>query len=267
MALMTGSYRLSQAAYNAHIELQYLRKTLSQFSPQISSVIIYRPSWDSTILDVPPSDFTYMAVNRSPIEGFPRGILKELGLDYRNISVSFATSEKRVHVIDNIEVCMDGAGFAEKPERDSPYDLSLPNEEAQPHVWIKLYGKDNLIYGIERAFDESLQEWSFWETSMREPIIVDLEYKTAQTLLAYTLQSGPVVSGRMPISWTISASIDGVTWIPIDEHREMEIWRDNEERKFVVKSPGPHRFYRFVFEKAEAPEIMRIYEIGLHLSQ
>jgi hypothetical protein len=207
-----------------------------------------------------------MAVNKFPIEGFPRGVLKELGLDYRNIPISFATSEKRVHIMDTVEICMDGAGFSKKSERRSLCDLEVPGKDTQPHVWTKLYGKGNPNYGIERAFDDSLQEWSFWETPMNEPIVVDLEYRTAQTLSAYTMQSGPVESGRMPISWTILASIDGVTWNLIDERHEMEIWRHNEERKFVVKSAGAYPFYRFVFEKTDRPGIMRIYEIGLHVS-
>jgi hypothetical protein len=272
VAILAGSYRLTSAAFNAHQELSYVRRALAQYSPHINGVMIYVPADNSTIVGPPISDayddFYFMGTNRTPIEGFPRGVLKELGLDYRNLPVSFTNAQQAVvvHVKGNIEVCMDGAGFyIPDPGKSCLIREGQVKEEQPGHtdLWITLHAPDNPVFGIAQAFDGSITPGSFWETRINEPVIFDIDYKKPMVMRTYSIHAGPYVPYRMPTAWKVFGSNDENTWDLLQEETGVKPWQVNEQRTYAIPGDKPaYRDYRVEFDKAGDDKILRIYDLN-----
>lgn len=78
-------------------------------------------------------------------------------------------------------------------------------------------------------------------TSRSGPVAVD----------SYTL-SATTVAGA-PRSWTLSGSVDGVTWDTLDERADQTFTWDNQTRPFTAETTGSYSSYRLQLQAGEQP--------------
>jgi len=276
VVLLAGNVRLSTAAFNAHLELEFVRKHLSATSPESLSqgIMIQQPKYSNTIIGMPVrGDFTLMATSPTGMQGLPRGLLKEMGLNYRNIPIQYQLnqSEFRFYAVKpkNVqfkEIFMSDVGLGFSNNRTVHSECQCSGSQFVvdlPRVAVYSNITNVSSYSILKVFDNSLH--SFWETRFEgHPVTLDFEYNQPTKLYSYEFYCG--IHGRdstdrMPMSWKVLASSDRSTWVTLDTHENVKPWNQDEKRLFKINAQQPYLYYKFVFEKT-ASAMIRLYEIN-----
>jgi hypothetical protein len=122
---------------------------------------------------------------------------------------------------------------------------------------------DGKGHAADRAFDLSLAEDSYWEVSGAFPLWLQIEYPARTRINKYTFNSGAYEFSRMPYSWELSGSNDGVKWESVDKQDHQRGWKRAESRVYNTASKKEFKFFRFLFKSGNEAKNMRIYEINI----
>jgi hypothetical protein len=94
------------------------------------------------------------------------------------------------------------------------------------------------------------------------PCCLRLVFKTGSARIEkYALCAGhvePADWDRMPLSWTLEGSVDGVEWTRLDARGIEPDWRQAETRVYEVAYPGRYSIYQIRFTGGEARGCMRL---------
>jgi hypothetical protein len=113
----------------------------------------------------------------------------------------------------------------------------------------------------DRAFDQSQNLDSFWEAE-HFPVDLVVILPKPQVLNAYTI-SAKELTNRMPKSWILEGSREGLTWITLDQQEGIKSWQLNEARNYRIDTVEPVAILRFQFRAGFDSELLRIYEIAI----
>lgn len=116
---------------------------------------------------------------------------------------------------------------------------------------------------ISMLHQDSYSRGNFVETA-KPPMILRRDFNMPIIVQQYRLGTGSDgidSTGRMPISWKLSASNDGVHWQLIDKRSNQPNWHLNEIRVFSIASSKSYRFYEFKFFNHSKINVIRIYNI------
>lgn len=130
---------------------------------------------------------------------------------------------------------------------------------------LRVYSPDmahDAPYTPEHAFLGSVVQDRFWETHGEFPIDLVVVLPAPRDLAGYALATGDL-SARMPVSWDLDGSRDGVSWVALDRQPRIPRWHANEGRSYRIAAQGPVKLLRFRFLAGEDPRILRIYKIDL----
>ena len=127
-------------------------------------------------------------------------------------------------------------------------------------------------FRLQRALDNIY--YTFWETRGPFPIKVDFRFFAKKKIQCYAFQAGADRAGdRMPRSWKLLGSNDGLTWNVLDSRADEPAWSDakglgdannNARRRYLVPAPDSYWFYKMEFLSVYDSEgIFRLYEMAL----
>jgi hypothetical protein len=118
-------------------------------------------------------------------------------------------------------------------------------------------------FSPDRAFDGSRNPNSFWEAH-HFPVSLIALLPQSRILSTYTISAG-AITNRMPTTWVLEGfSEDRALWITLDQQKGVSPWGPDETRSFRIETAVPVNALRFQFRAGFDPEILRIYEIGIH---
>lgn len=117
-------------------------------------------------------------------------------------------------------------------------------------------------YFASKAFDKSVSVNDFWETSIKEPVVLDIDYSQPEILTGYNFTGGEG-STRMPTSWSLYGFDKLGNSKLLDQKTAQRSFERNESRNYTIMNSSPYQKYRFIFHKAGTENILRIYEIEL----
>lgn len=72
-------------------------------------------------------------------------------------------------------------------------------------------------------------------------------------------------SDRVPTSWSVEASNDGVNWVVLDTQTNQHSWSSGERRFYSFENRVPYRSYRFIWEGVDGASDSEIAEVGFNL--
>ncbi len=114
----------------------------------------------------------------------------------------------------------------------------------------------------EHAFGDARSPDHFWEAEGGFPINLIVVFPAARTINGYVLSSGQF-GDRMPVSWLLEGSRDGIAWFSLDRQGPVANWGADESRTYRVAAPQAATLLRFRFLSGENEKILRIYGIEL----
>lgn len=126
-------------------------------------------------------------------------------------------------------------------------------------------------FRLQRALDNIY--YTFWETRGPFPIKADFRFFEKKKIQCYAFQAGADRAGdRMPRSWKLLGSNDGLAWNVLDSRTDEPVWTEaaglgdannNARRRYVVPSPDSYQFYKMEFLSVYNREgIFRLYEMA-----
>ncbi|MBF0538345.1 MAG: discoidin domain-containing protein [Nitrospirae bacterium] len=124
--------------------------------------------------------------------------------------------------------------------------------------------KSTLEHPAEYAFDGITDGDGFWEAGGGYPLWIEVIYDSPKTIKKYALHSGPDSEDRMPISWQLQGSDDGLQWNILDNRDKEKPWGKRQVREYAILKPMTYKHYRLHFTEGSTPTILRIYEINLY---
>jgi hypothetical protein len=117
-------------------------------------------------------------------------------------------------------------------------------------------------FRIQRALDDIY--YTFWETLAHFPVRADFGLFASKAVRCYALQAGEDrAHDRMPKSWRLLGSEDGLQWTLLDARDGETAWTDNARRAYPVAAPRAYRNYRLEFLSINGGTHLRVYEIFL----
>jgi hypothetical protein len=146
------------------------------------------------------------------------------------------------------------------PERSAPSPFAQVTTQNGLRLTISRLQKTD--HGPERAFNDSTDPDSFWESTGPFPIELTVEFPRPTILSNYTFRAHPE-STRMPSQWLVEGAEDGREWVVLDEEQMREGWEANQSRTFPLRSRMSVRQIRFRFLQAADATILRIHKIEL----
>lgn len=266
VSLSASTARLAGSAFNANLELNFVRKEMLRVAPDTEAVVLYPPVEGGQILSgLAPPDFRLLA-SASMLDGLPLGVLREMGFGPRNLAVSYRTRPSGIHVDHTIEICMDDARIGDAVNTRSLCRDAADTFAHRPDAaTVDVRGLEHAAPALVNAFDGATGRGSYWETSIATGVILDLRYPHAQAMNEYRFSSGPERTERMPISWNVRASHDGIHWVLLESHTERTPWMRNETRAYVLNPKVRFERYAFEFDKALDERYLRVYEMDFRV--
>ncbi|MBF0343491.1 MAG: discoidin domain-containing protein [Nitrospirae bacterium] len=114
------------------------------------------------------------------------------------------------------------------------------------------------------VFDGVTDGDGFWEPTGAYPFWIEVIYGSSKIIKKYSLCSGSDAEERMPVSWQLHGSDDGLTWEILDIRANVKSWKKRQIRDYTVLKPKAFKHYRLRFTEGGNPTVMRIYEINLY---
>ena len=115
--------------------------------------------------------------------------------------------------------------------------------------------------GPEKAFDGDPK--SKYLVLSKELKLRYQSKKGPLSIAGYAIRSGNDFPGRDPANWTLSGSVDGVTWKVLDK-RNGEGFKDRHElRSFSVEEPASYAWYQFAVSKNSGHDMTQLAELEL----
>lgn len=160
-------------------------------------------------------------------------------------SVNILTNNGVVHTLDPDHV----AGFSDFVKR---FILNFP-----PKNYIRLYngkltvsrepaGGTNGLEGSKFLIDESsATKYLVRDALATKPFWMNIEFATPQVCNAYAITSANDVPGRDPKNWTIEGSLDGITWIKLDDLINQTFPERFLQKVYQFKNTTAYKHYRF----------------------
>jgi hypothetical protein len=157
--------------------------------------------------------------------------------------------------------------------------VGVPEPGAQP--WpgrIELFsagGSDRLLQPTSVAelpsnnLEIDMLRDRMFERTGRFPHIIEADTPRPRRVETYRLGTGHDgldamdAIGRMPLSWKLSGSLDGINWQVLDHRQNVPAWHPDEIRTFPVRRSGIYDRFRFTAETGANPDIIRLYSLRL----
>ena len=136
-------------------------------------------------------------------------------------------------------------------------EFALYSVKADPKAFSLIRPQVTGPYGIERGFDHSTANNSFWEAA-NYPQEASIKFEAPQRLASFTLSAGEEAS-RMPTQFELLGSPDGTNWTQLQSWKT-EAFKPNETRQFLVNSHPSFGYFRFRFLGGEQ-SIFRLYDL------
>ncbi len=120
-------------------------------------------------------------------------------------------------------------------------------------------------FKLSNLFDGNTS--TMWEAPLQYPASITLK-NTGDSLLSiakytFSADTGAGALMRMPKSWKLEGSMDGVHWVELDSRTNQSNWTDFEQRSFVpTNSRQSSKFFRLTFTDGNTPGIIRMNEIS-----
>lgn len=102
-------------------------------------------------------------------------------------------------------------------------------------------------YNPENVFDELADtSWAAGGDAATFPQWIKAQYPAAHLVGTYSLRARLGANNaylQMISAWTVQGSIDGTTWLDLDQ-RTGQTWADGQERSYSIATPRVYTFYR-----------------------
>ena len=117
--------------------------------------------------------------------------------------------------------------------------------------------------GISHAFDNKVDETSFFETGIDEKPSIIIEFNNPVNYFTYEFFSGKSET-RLPTKWVLEYFNNNNEWVIFDV-KSLNSWKQYSLKNFEVRTEKKFSKFRITFESVNSVDkILRIYEIKIN---
>lgn len=147
-----------------------------------------------------------------------------------------------------VGIMPDMSGYAYS-DSDGEFDIQLT------------YSSYHSPYYPWEVFDKSTQYWKA-NTASDEWLQIDLGDGKARRIEGYSIQ-GSGTESASPKHFKLEGSLDGTTWVTLDERTNEENWRNEEQRDYFFVNTVYYRYYRLYVHSTNGYGDLIIQEMDL----
>ena len=224
-------------------------------------------------------EFFIKLINRNQFTYFTfRSILNELDIKEKNLYecdtmfvkcaynnpddfTFFVRDRIFINCIDkeNLLIDMNEANISSKINKKNKKNIkSCPKKD-----FVIYTSNDPKKMGISQAFDNKVDETSFYETGVEEKPSIIIEFKNSLNFFNYEFFSGKNNS-RLPIKWILEYFDENNQWVIFDV-KNVNSWKEYSSKKFEARLKKKFSKFKITFESVNSDDkILRIYEIKIN---
>jgi hypothetical protein len=217
------------------------------------------------ILEVPYKDFFYNIPFSEEVEVNRDGFTSD-NIHYKEWFSGYIADE--IYKVSKAKILADSevVNHLLPPAQDGTQtfcELNLASHIGK----VTFGGQLEHISDFSNAIDGNIN--TFWEATPTLPITIDLENgdgKTGMNIKEIGFLagfSGVDSIGRMPKSWSLRASDDGINWIDLLSVEEQKSSVEGELKKYQISSDKSYRFMRITVAELTQSNILRVNDLSI----
>ncbi|AJR06684.1 hypothetical protein C9J03_03600 [Photobacterium gaetbulicola] len=139
-----------------------------------------------------------------------------------------------------------------------PEDVTMPQfASASSNAWVMTDTAFEYLPNLHTlAFDNISGGYNFSENTYWRPVSQNNEwlaqsFTRPQRIVSYTLEAPSQYMA--PEHWLLQASIDGSTWLTLDERQNQELGKEKQSYEIAFEQQGSYPYYRLYFPSNVKP--------------